>query len=62
MIGRFIFECDPDNLIVANKAARALLNRPGERDVMIMQGDGDDEVMMFAKRLKKSIRVQQVKP
>jgi hypothetical protein len=62
MIGRFIFECDTENLIVAGKAVKWLQERPDSKDVMISQGEGDNTVMMFAKRLKRSIRVQQVKP
>jgi len=62
MIGRFIFECETENLIVAGKAVKWLQARPESKEVLISQGEGDDTVMMFAKRLKKSIRVQQVKP
>jgi hypothetical protein len=60
-IGRFIFVCDPQNFIVAGKAVKALQER-GSKDIMIAQGEGVAEVKMYARRLKKSIRVQQVKP
>lgn len=62
MIGRFIFECETENLIAAGKAVKWLQERPDSKEVMITQAEGDEGVMMFAKRLKKSIRVQQVKP
>lgn len=62
MIGRFIFECETENLIVAGKAIKLLQARPESKHVMLSQGEGDSEIIMFAKRLKKSIRVQQVKP
>lgn len=62
MIGKFIFICDLENVIVAGKAVKWLQARPDDKEVMISQGEGDDTVMMFAKRLKRSIRVQQVKP
>ena len=62
MTGRFIFECETENLIVAGKAVKWLQARPESKNVMISQGEGDSEIIMFAKRLKKSIRVQQVKP
>lgn len=62
MIGRFIFLCEPENFIVAGKAIKLLQNRPASKDVWISQGEGDNEVSMYAKRLKGSIRVQQVKP
>lgn len=61
MIGRFIFICDHENLICANRAAVSLLKQPAERELMVAYGD-NQKVWMFAKRLKKSIRVQQVKP
>jgi hypothetical protein len=60
--GRFIFECSLENIVIAGKAVTWLQGRPDSKEVMISQGEGDDVVMMFAKRLKKSIRVQQVKP
>jgi hypothetical protein len=62
MIGKFIFICDLENVIVAGKAVKWLHERPDSKEVMISQGEGDAAVMMFAKRLKRSIRVQQVKP
>jgi uncharacterized Rossmann fold enzyme len=62
IIGKFIFICDLENVIVAGKAVKWLHERPDSKEVMISQGDGDATVMMFAKRLKRSIRVQQVKP
>jgi hypothetical protein len=62
MIGRFIFECETENLNVAGKAVQWLQEFPDSNEVVISQGEGDATVWMFAKRLKKSIRVQQVRP
>ena len=62
MIGRFIFLCDLDNIIVAGKAVKALVNHPESKDIVISQGEGDSEIRMYAKRLKKSFSVRQIKP
>lgn len=64
MIGRFIFHCDPEHFDVAEDAAKYLMENPEHRDVVTSQTDGDGkiQVAMFAKRLKKSITVRQVRP
>jgi hypothetical protein len=64
MIGRFIFECDTDHFDVACDAAKCLLDMPSEKSVATSASDADggNAVMMVAARLKKSIRVRQVRP
>lgn len=62
MIGRFIFLCDTEYFDVACDAAKYLLENPEHKDVATTQTGGAQDVMMFAKRLKKSISVRQVKP
>jgi len=62
MFGKFIFECDLDNVIVAGKAVRALAKHPDSKDIIISQGDGDSEIRMYARRLKRSVSVKQIKP
>lgn len=63
MFGKFIFECDEDNIVLAMRAAKNLINRPGERECLILFGEtARTEVEMFARRLKRSISVKQVKP
>lgn len=64
MIGRFIIECDPEHFDVACEAAKFLFENPRETNSMTSQtdGDGGNEVRMFAKRLKKSIHIKQVHP
>lgn len=63
MIGRFIFLCDTEHFDVACEAAKFLLESPADNQTIVTsKTDGNPEVWMFAKRLVKSIRVQQVKP
>lgn len=64
MIGRFIFLCDTEHFDVACDAAIYLLENPEHKDAVTSQtdGNGNSRVAMFAKRLKKSISVRQVKP
>jgi hypothetical protein len=64
MIGRFIFECDTELFDVACDAAKCLLDMPSEKAVATSQtdGEGNNEVLMVATRLKKSIRVRQARP
>lgn len=64
MIGRFILECDTDHFDLAGETAKALLEAPQEKTMAMSQtdGDGGNAVMMFATRLKKSIRIRQVRP
>ena len=60
--GKFIFECDEDNIIHAMRAAKNLISRAGERECFVCFGEQRVEVEMFARRLKRSISVKQVKP
>lgn len=63
MIGRFIIECDPEHFDVARDAAQYLLDNPEHKDVATSSLEGGEvKVMMFAKRLKKSIRIRQTRP
>jgi hypothetical protein len=64
MIVRMIFEGDIENFEVAADAAEYLLENPEHKDVVTSQIDGNGklEISMHAKRLKKSIRVRQVRP
>ncbi|RZN19503.1 hypothetical protein [Bradyrhizobium sp. Leo121] len=62
MIGRFIIECDPDYFEDAVHAARELFYSDNREGLITAKYGDRKEVHMFAKRLKKSIRVQQVKP
>jgi len=57
MIGRFIIECEPANLDVVRQAIEYLQEHLETNDVLSNSGG----VQMFATRLKKSIRVRQVK-
>lgn len=58
MIGRFIIECDTKHLEVARQAIEYLQEHPETSDVL----STGQSATMFATRLKKSIRVRQVKP
>jgi len=62
MIGRFIIECDPAHLDIAKQAIEYLQQHPETDDVMSTSVGMKKDVHMFATRLKKSIRVRQVKP
>lgn len=64
MIGRFIIECDPEHFDVAKDAILYLQGNREHNEVMTSGEDvsGTISVAMHAKRLKKSIRVRQVKP
>jgi len=61
-VGKFIFICDTENFLAAGRAAEALESHPDSKEMMSAFGDGPGQIIMFAKRLKRSIRVQQVKP
>lgn len=60
--GRFIIECDIENFAIAGMAAEYMMKHPESKEVMTSYGKDSDKVSMFSKRLKKSIRIQQVKP
>lgn len=64
MIGRFILLCDTEHFDCAKEAVQFLLENPEHKETMYSQTDGNGtiSVMMFAKRLKKSISVRQVRP
>lgn len=62
MFGKFIFQCDLDNIILAKKAVQALARHPDSKDIIISAGEGGDEVAMYARRLKRSVSVKQIKP
>lgn len=60
---RMIFECEPDNLILAQCAARWLLDRSHQRDAIIAYGQGTaGEVVFYVRRNKASILVKQDRP
>lgn len=60
MIGRFIIECDPEHLDVAKQAIVFLQENPEQPNVFSKAPHKD--VQVVAVRLKKSIRVRQVRP
>ena len=63
MFGKFIFECDEDNIALAMRAAKNLINRPHDRECLVSFGETNrTEVEMFARKLKRSISVKQVRP
>lgn len=62
MIGRFILECDPEHFDIAKQAVEFLQQNPEQTDVLSTSHGQRKDVQMFATRLKKSIRVRQVKP
>ena len=65
MIGRFILLCDTEHFDVARDAAVYLMEHPEHSSVVTSQTDGNGgpaKVSMFAKRLKKSITVRQIRP
>ncbi len=62
---RCILHCDDENLILASRAVQYMLQKPEKRDALLIYGvdeNAENRIEMYAKRLKKSIRVQQVKP
>lgn len=62
MIGRFIIECDTKHLEVARQAIEYLQEHPETRWLSFDVLSTGQSATMFATRLKKSIRVRQVKP
>lgn len=56
--GKFIFECDEENIVLAGKAAKHLLRDPSKSDCWMAYGD-DEQIEMYARRLKRSISVKQ---
>jgi hypothetical protein len=58
-IERIIIECVPENLVVAGRAARWLLDRPNHKDAIVAYGEGKNEVAFYVKRNKSSISVRQ---
>jgi hypothetical protein len=64
MIGRFILHCDTEYFDLAKEAVEFLMENPQHRETMYSQTDGSGgiDVQVFAKRLKGSITVRQVRP
>lgn len=58
---RIIFEGEPDNLVIAARAAKWLLARPNQKDAIVAYGEGPQEVVFYVKRNKASILVYQDK-
>jgi hypothetical protein len=56
---RMIFDCHPDNLITAIRAAKWLLGRPNQKDAILAYGEGDGEVAFYVKRNKESISIRE---
>jgi hypothetical protein len=57
---KFIITCDPDNLILAARAAKFMLTRPAYiGDAVLTYGEGAAEVVFYARRNKASISVRQ---
>lgn len=44
---KFIFVCHPDNLILAQRAAKWLLERPAQDDAVIAYGEGLAETTFY---------------
>lgn len=60
--GKFIFECNTDYFDDAVFAAKELIGSSERSALFTSKCDGHPEVHMFARRLKRSISVKQVKP
>lgn len=56
---RAILLCDDEHLILASRAVQFMVKNPERRDAYLAYGD---KIEMYAKRLKASITVRQVKP
>jgi len=56
---RMIFDCHPDNLILATRAAKWLLERLAQKDALVAYGDGSGEVTFYVKRNKDSISIRE---
>lgn len=56
---RVILDCHPDNFILATRAAKWLLERPGQKDAILAYGEGESEVTFYAKRNKESITIRE---
>lgn len=56
---RVIFECHPDNLVTATRAARWLLERPDQKDAVLSYGEGENVVDFYVKRNKESISIRE---
>jgi hypothetical protein len=54
---RFILNATPENMILAVRAAKWLLDRPGQRDGILVYGERSDEQVFYVKRNKSSISV-----
>lgn len=57
---KFIILCEPDNLILAQRAAKFMLTRPDYvGDAVLAYGEGTQQVVFYARRNKASISVRQ---
>ena len=56
---RFIFVCDYGNLILAQRAAKFMVDRPQQKDAVVAYGEGKDQIHFYARRNKASITVRQ---
>lgn len=54
---KIIFNCHPDNLTTATRAAKWLLARPEQKDAIMAYGEGKNEVAFYVKRNKESITI-----
>jgi hypothetical protein len=62
MFGKFIFECDTEYFDDAVSAAKEILGSAENQCMTSAVYSDGAEVQMFARRLKRSISVKQVKP
>jgi hypothetical protein len=56
---KFIFVCEPFNMILAQRAAKYLLDRPETKSAICAYGQGKDEVIFYIRRTKASLIVRQ---
>ena len=56
---KIIFDCHPDNLVTATRAAKWLLERPDQKDAIVAYGEGKNKVVFYVKRNKESISIRE---
>jgi hypothetical protein len=54
---KVIFNCHPDNMVTAVRAAKWLLERHDQKDAILAYGEGKNEVVFYVKRNKESLSV-----
>lgn len=59
---RIIIECEPDHFVLGVRAAKWLIERPGQKDAIVAYGEGAKEVAFYIKRNKSSISIRQNNP